>query len=293
MRELKPLLCELCKEACASQPEDLVGFFVNALERRPVFLSPLYHMERVGAVGGSMGSFEPPPDRASFDELVADVRARLVAPVDQSQFKVDHAFHNAKVERLELPAWWLPEDKWELVWFDDFNYVGLPDPRRWGFQTSCNRWVHDSTHQELQHYTAGRKENAWVQDGVLRITACRERLGGCDYTSARLLVGRVGIRQLRRRTLDYGIHPIRAHAAWDATWARGMLNSRPGPRKSLGKVLRTGPCKAKAAREVSPRPLARPLCRCPIKLPRSGEGPSKLLARASTSPSIGPSVRAL
>jgi len=217
MRELKPLLCELCKEACASQPEDLVGFFVNALERRPVFLSPLYHMERVGAVGGSMGSFEPPPDRASFDELVADVRARLVAPVDQSQFKVDHAFHNAKVERLELPAWWLPEDKWELVWFDDFNYVGLPDPRRWGFQTSCNRWVHDSTHQELQHYTAGRKENAWVQDGVLRITACRERLGGCDYTSARLHTQHKGDWLYGRVDICAKLPPCK-RGLWPALW---------------------------------------------------------------------------
>jgi len=85
------------------------------------------------------------------------------------------------------------------VWRDDFNYDGLPDPKKWTFQTDCNKWVHDDEHSEQQRYTAGRLENARVGDGVLRVTARKEEKGGCAFTSARLaarchcLYGRVEV----------------------------------------------------------------------------------------------------
>lgn len=85
----------------------------------------------------------------------------------------------------KVPAWLVPRD-WALVWKDDFDYEGLPDPRRWAFQTSCNKWIHDDKHRELQWYTADRRANAWVQDGCLNITAIKEAWQGQQYTSARL-----------------------------------------------------------------------------------------------------------
>ena len=37
-RELKPLLCDMCKRACAARPTDVDAFFVAYLERRPAFI---------------------------------------------------------------------------------------------------------------------------------------------------------------------------------------------------------------------------------------------------------------
>ncbi|KAK7237841.1 glycosyl hydrolase family 16 protein [Aureococcus anophagefferens] len=210
MRELKPILCEMCKQACAGQPDDVGAFFVAYLEKRPVFLSPLYHLERFG----SMGSFEPPkaasprPDDEDRDPAPPP---RLPTP------RVDVDAHRLKVQRLALPAWWLPCERWKLVWHDDFDYDGPPDPRKWGFQTSCNRWIHDTDHAELQHYTSGRRENAWVEGGVLRVTARREPWGDHAYTSARLHTKLKGDWLYGRIEVCARLPPAR-RGLWPALW---------------------------------------------------------------------------
>jgi beta-glucanase (GH16 family) len=73
---------------------------------------------------------------------------------------------------------------YELVWSDEFDYSGLPDSTKWKYDTEGNKegWGNN----ESQHYTIGRKENAWVEDGTLKITAHKESFEGKEYTSARL-----------------------------------------------------------------------------------------------------------
>lgn len=109
---------------------------------------------------------------------------------------------------------------YNLVWADEFETPGLPDPTRWGYDTTANRtgWYNE----ELQYYSANRLENAEVRDGRLVITARRERLesapdfGGQDYTSARLVT-----RDLHSWT--YGFISVRANlpcgvGSWPAIW---------------------------------------------------------------------------
>lgn len=80
---------------------------------------------------------------------------------------------------------------YKLVWTDEFDETGLPDPDRWVFDTEANAtgWYNE----ELQYYAVGRPETTWISDGVLTITARKERLttasdyGGQDYSSARLI----------------------------------------------------------------------------------------------------------
>ncbi|HNE27930.1 MAG TPA: hypothetical protein PLW66_02125, partial [Saprospiraceae bacterium] len=61
-----------------------------------------------------------------------------------------------------------------LVWSDEFNYTGLPDSSKWGYDLGdgcpnlCG-WGNN----ELQYYTAGRPENARVENGCLVIEARR------------------------------------------------------------------------------------------------------------------------
>ncbi|RCU50914.1 hypothetical protein DU002_06200 [Corallincola holothuriorum] len=89
---------------------------------------------------------------------------------------------------------------WNLVWSDEFNGTAI-DAQRWNH--SDNGW--GGGNNELQYYTP-RQENAYVDNGSLKITARREYYegsdGGRDFTSARLdtkgkmdfLYGRVDVR---------------------------------------------------------------------------------------------------
>lgn len=105
----------------------------------------------------------------------------------------------------------------KLVWSDEFNYEGLPDSLKWGYDkgTGCPQncgWGN----KELQYYTWNRAENARVQNGHLIIEARREEYQGAAYTSARLASRNKGDWQ-------YGRMEIRAklpagRGLWPAIW---------------------------------------------------------------------------
>ena len=70
---------------------------------------------------------------------------------------------------------------YELVWADEFDQDGLPDPARWAFNVGGGGWGNG----ELQYYMP--KGNAAVENGVLTIELRKEKRGTCDYSSARML----------------------------------------------------------------------------------------------------------
>jgi len=72
--------------------------------------------------------------------------------------------------------------EYELVWSEEFNYEGSPDPDIWNFEIGDNGWGNN----ELQYYT-DRLDNARVGDSVLTITAREENYEGANYTSARMI----------------------------------------------------------------------------------------------------------
>jgi len=78
----------------------------------------------------------------------------------------------------------LTETKYELVWSDEFDYKGLPDSKKWNFDTRGNAsgWGNN----EAQFYTSENLKNAEVKDGFLFINAIKEDFEGKKYTSARL-----------------------------------------------------------------------------------------------------------
>jgi beta-glucanase (GH16 family) len=92
-----------------------------------------------------------------------------------------------------------PRHDWRLVWSDEFEGSGLPDPTRWTYDVAEPGWVDD----ELQAYTANRLENAKVEDGMLVIQARRDSYQGYEYSSARL-------KTLDRGDWCYGRFEIRA-----------------------------------------------------------------------------------
>lgn len=108
------------------------------------------------------------------------------------------------------------DDELELVWQDEFDQEGTPDPNNWGYNIGNgeNGWGNN----ESQYYT-DRLENAKVENGVLKITAKREDYEGFGFTSARLLTA-------NKFDFTYGRIDVRAKLAggggtWPAIWMLG------------------------------------------------------------------------
>jgi beta-glucanase (GH16 family) len=109
---------------------------------------------------------------------------------------------------------------WNLVWSDEFDYKGLPDPKRWGYEVGFIR------NNEKQFYTEARKENARVEDGMLIITARKEAYEDAEYTSASLHTRDTA-------TWTYGRIEVRAKlpngiGMWPAIWMLGTNIDRVG-----------------------------------------------------------------
>lgn len=68
----------------------------------------------------------------------------------------------------------------KLIFSDEFDYEGKPDPTKWTHATGGN-WHNN----EIQYYT-DRLENAFVKDGKLTLVALNEKMGTRNHTSARL-----------------------------------------------------------------------------------------------------------
>ena len=96
-------------------------------------------------------------------------------------------------------------------WFDEFNYSGLPDSTKWGYDIGANGWGNN----ELQYYT-NSINNAAVDNGLLTITARREKMKDSEYTSARLISKNKG-------DFLYGRFEVKARlpvgkGTWPAIW---------------------------------------------------------------------------
>ena len=67
-------------------------------------------------------------------------------------------------------------DDWKLVWSDEFDLDGPPNPTRWGYEEGFVR------NNEKQYYT---RRNARVESGVLVIEARKEHLTGLPPRAGR------------------------------------------------------------------------------------------------------------
>lgn len=98
-----------------------------------------------------------------------------------------------------------------LVWADEFEVAGAPDPSKWTYDLGAGGWGNS----ELQTYT-NDAENVIVEDGMLKITAIKE---GGNYTSAR-------IKSENLFEFTYGRVEVRAKlptggGTWPAIWMLG------------------------------------------------------------------------
>lgn len=148
----------------------------------------------------------------AYFPLAGDYNIRLVVKLNDLEFSASKPVNIAADDPNYDP---------NLVWSEEFNYTGLPDPTKWNFETGGGGWGNN----ELQYYTDS-ENNAYVDNGVLTITAREEQVGGRDYTSARITTqGKFDVKYGRieaRIKLPYG------QGIWPAFWMLGANFSQVG-----------------------------------------------------------------
>lgn len=101
-----------------------------------------------------------------------------------------------------------------LIWSDEFDTPGAPDPGKWGYDLGAGGWGNN----EVQYYT-NRLENASVSNGTLKIIAKAESFGGSSYTSARLLSK--GKFSFKYGKVEFSAKLPTGGGTWPALWMLG------------------------------------------------------------------------
>lgn len=122
-----------------------------------------------------------------------------------------------------MPVNSICQQPFKLVWSDEFDYTGFPDSTKWNYDTGGHGWGNN----ELQYYTASRRENARVENGHLIIEARKESYQGKNYTSARMVTRGKG-------EWTYGKVEVRARipkgiGTWPAIWMLSGLQPLQWP----------------------------------------------------------------
>jgi beta-glucanase (GH16 family) len=123
----------------------------------------------------------------------------------------------------------VPKEENVLIWSDEFDYSGLPDENKWGYEYGFIR------NKEDQFYMKNRLENAEIRNGNLVITSKKERFKNpwykegsskwqynreyVEYTSASIITR-------GKFSLKYGRVEVRAklpegEGTWPAIWMLG------------------------------------------------------------------------
>jgi beta-glucanase (GH16 family) len=126
--------------------------------------------------------------------------------------------------------------KWKLIWSDEFNYKGHPDPSKWEYEEAYYRRP-----IELQYYTVNRLENARVDGKNLIIELRKETPESFYPTSLNDEWHRYTSAAVNTRNTaywKYGRFEIRAKlpkgsGTWPAIWFLSPIRTAdiPGPHK--------------------------------------------------------------
>jgi beta-glucanase (GH16 family) len=101
-----------------------------------------------------------------------------------------------------------------LVWSDEFDTPGAPDPSKWTYDTGGGGWGNN----ELEDYTS-RSSNVYVSNGTLKIVANKESYQGSAYTSARMKTQ--GLYSFQYGRIDVMAKLPASTGTWPAIWMLG------------------------------------------------------------------------
>lgn len=100
--------------------------------------------------------------------------------------------------------------QWKLVWSDEFNKPGMPDPSKWDYDIGANGWGN----QEKQLYTKADPATASIRNGSLFITANKTPDG--KYQSARLVTR--GKANWRYGRIEIRARLPKGRGVWPSIW---------------------------------------------------------------------------
>lgn len=108
-----------------------------------------------------------------------------------------------------------------LIWSDEFEYTGLPDSTKWGYDVGdgCSIDLCNWGNNEMQYYTYRDTDNARVENGSLIIEAKKEQMGGKEYTSARLTTWQLF--EMTYGRIDISAKLPGGGGTWSALWLLG------------------------------------------------------------------------
>lgn len=112
----------------------------------------------------------------------------------------------------------------KLVWNDEFNGVGLPNPADWGYEYGFVR------NHESQFYTKEREKNVYQKDSKLIIEAIREDFEEngkkAQFTSASIATQ--GKHEWTYGRIEVAAKLPRGRGTWPAIWMLGANRSQQG-----------------------------------------------------------------
>lgn len=126
-----------------------------------------------------------------------------------------------RVQALILPGS-EPIKGWKLVWSDEFNYKGMPDSTKWGYESGGHGWGNN----EQQYYTSKDTTNAYVSDGTLKIIARKQPKDANPYTSARLVTH--GKKEFTNGRIEVRAKLPAGKGTWPAVWMLGTNIEKAG-----------------------------------------------------------------
>lgn len=103
---------------------------------------------------------------------------------------------------------------YELIWSDEFEYNGAPDPAKWTHETGAGGWGNN----ELQYYRADTA-NVHADSGIMILTARNESYSSSNYTS-----GRINTRdkfEFQYGRVEASIRLPYGQGIWPAFWILG------------------------------------------------------------------------
>jgi beta-glucanase (GH16 family) len=110
-----------------------------------------------------------------------------------------------------------------LVWSDEFDTPGAPDPSKWTYDIGGGGWGNN----ELEYYTS-RSNNVIVSNGTLKIVANKESYNGSAYTSARMRTQ--GLYSFQYGRIDVMAKLPARTGTWPAIWMLGSdITTIPWP----------------------------------------------------------------
>ncbi|AZQ45251.1 glycoside hydrolase family 16 protein [Nonlabens ponticola] len=117
------------------------------------------------------------------------------------------------------------EPEGTLVWSDEFDVDGAPNPANWTFDTGTGS---DGWGNNEQQFYTDRTENIEVSNGTLKITARDEDFGGRSYTSSRIKTE--GLFEFQYGTIEFSAKLPEGGGTWPAIWSLGAdYQTNPWP----------------------------------------------------------------